>query len=429
MSEDYLKSEESSPLRVNGQKLNERVLLVARFGSHKTSHWNSLKELARLVETAGGEVVGEVTQERDGVDSATYIGAGKAAELAEQVKRDKIQLVVFDHELSPSQNRNLEKLLNTKVLDRTGVILDIFAKHASTREGKLQVELAQLNYLMPRLVGQVSHWSRLAGGIGTLGPGETLLEMERRRLRRRITHLKRELDKVKGQRDQQRKRREKVPMPLISLVGYTNAGKSSLMNQLTEAGVLVEDALFATLDPTVRKVRLPSGRHFLLADTVGFVSKLPHQLIEAFRATLREIGGASLLLHVIDTPQPQLVAQVKVVEQVLDELGFAQKPLMRVFNKMDLAPEVPTELCQDYPYVKVSAHSGSGIEELLEKIDSFLSADARKVVLTLPYEAGNVLNEIYRSCRVLEQEEHDGGIRVIAELGPKFLGKFAEYIE
>ncbi len=388
-----------------------------------------MRELERLVATAGGNVVAEVVQKRDGIDSATYLGAGKVAEIAERVKTEQVQAVIFDHELSPSQNRNLESRLNVKVLDRTGLILDIFARHATTREGKLQVELAQLSYLLPRLVGQVSHWSRLAGGIGTLGPGETLLEMERRRLRERMTRLKRELRKVERQRDLQRKRRQKVPIPLISLVGYTNAGKSSLLNRLTAADVLVEDALFATLDPTVRRVRLPSGRQCLLADTVGFVRKLPHQLIEAFKATLREIGGARLLLHVIDTPEPNVEEQVQTVESVLDELGFHETPIIRVFNKMDCSPEIPLALHNEGLSLKVSAHTGMGIEDLLESVDAFLAGEATKVTLSLPYAAGGVLHEIYRSCRVLSQEDSGQCIRLTAELGPKFLGKFADYIE
>lgn len=410
------------------RKTPERALLAARVSGN--GHGESLRELARLAETAGAVVVGTVLQEREGIDPATYLGSGKVAEVAACVQQNDVQLVCFDHELSPSQNRNLEDRLQVKVLDRTSLILDIFAQHATTREGKLQVELAQLKYLLPRLVGQVRHWSRLPGGIGTSGPGETLLEMERRRLRARVTHVEQELHRVESQRDLQRKQRQRVPVPLVSLVGYTNAGKSSLMNRLTSAGVLVQDALFATLDPTVRRVRLPSGRQFLLADTVGFVRKLPPQLIEAFKATLREIDNASLLLHVIDSPQPDLREQIQTVEQVLAELHLDHKPVLRVFNKMDQQPTLPAMLEADgVPSVRVSARTGAGLESLLAAIAAQLTRDATRVTLALPYAAGDVVHEIYRSCRVLHKEDNGQGIRLTAELGPKFLGKFAAYIE
>lgn len=416
--------------KLNGsQPLRERTLLVSRFNGEESQHLESLKELARLVETAGGEVVGEMLQQQPGYNPASLIGSGKLAELKEKVRCENIALVVFDQELSPSQNRNLESACGVKVLDRTGLILDIFARHAMTREGKLQVELAQLNYALPRLVGQVDHWSRLAGGIGTLGPGETLLEMERRRFRDRIAQLRKELKRVQAQRQLQRRRRQKVPVPLVLLVGYTNAGKSSLMNRMSTADVLVEDALFATLDTTVRRIHLPRGRQFLLADTVGFVRHLPHQLVEAFKTTLTEIGSASLLLHVIDTPQSQLEEQIATVEGVLDDLGYADRPTIRVFNKIDQGVVVPPWLREGHDSVAVSATTGEGIGELIELIENKLSADSRTVTLRIPYGEGSRLEELYRSCRVLSKEDQADGVLLRAELGPKFLGKFASFIK
>lgn len=415
--------------RQRSLKSRERALLVSRFSGDELQHLDSIQELARLAETAGAQVIGEIIQQQAGFDPATLIGSGKVQQIQERIQRDRIDLVVFDQELSPSQNRNLEATWDIKVLDRTGLILDIFARHAVSREGKLQVELAQLDYMLPRLVGQVAHWSRLAGGIGTLGPGETLLEVERRRLRDRIARLRKELKRVQGQRDLQRRRRQKVPVPLVLLVGYTNAGKSSLMNRLTEAGVLVEDALFATLDPTVRRVRLPSARRFLLADTVGFVRKLPHQLVEAFKTTLHEIGGASLLLHVVDTPQAQVIEQVETVERVLEELGYEDKPTIRVFNKSDLQATVPAILRNGDQGVQVSAATGAGLSALLERIETALAVGHHTVTLNIPYADGASLREIYQSCRVLSKEDHDDGVHIKAEMGPKFIGKFASFIK
>lgn len=413
----------------NTRQDHERALLAARISGKSREEFDSLRELKNLALTAGADVIDRVTQERVGIVPATYIGSGKVAEVADRVKEENIQVVIFDHELTPSQNRNLEEALNVKVVDRTGLILDIFARHATTREGKLQVELAQLSYHLPRLIGQVSHWSRLAGGIGTMGPGETMLEKERRRLRNRIAWVRRELKKVEGQRDLQRKRRQSIPVPLVSIVGYTNAGKSTLMNQLTSAGVSVEDALFATLDPTVRRVRLPSGRQFLLADTVGFVRKLPHQLVEAFKATLREIGGACLLLHVVDTPQDCVEDQVQTVEKVIEDLGFQDKPTIRVFNKMDVSPKVPMKLFNDTTSVPISALTGQGVKQLLETIDDFLAEDEMKVTMLLPYDAGKILNEIYQCCRVLKKEDNANGILLTAEMSQKFAGKYSDYIK
>lgn len=410
------------------RNLRERVLLASRYSSHAEEHRDSLQELEALVWTAGGDVVGSIIQERAGVEPATFLGSGKVNEAAERVKKEKIDLVVFDHELTPTQNRNLEESWQVKVLDRTGLILDIFARRASTREGKLQVELAQLSYLLPRLMGQWIGFSRLAGGIGTRGPGETKLETDRRQARDRIARLKKELQHVQLQRDLHRKKRQRVPIPMVSLVGYTNAGKSTLMNQLTGAGVFVEDKLFATLDPTVRQVRLPSGRLFLLADTVGFVRKLPHQLIEAFKATFREIDSASLLLHIIDSSQANVEEHVATVESVLQELGLSDKWVLRVFNKMDLRSYVPTWLKEGAPSVSISAKEREGLDQLLQNIDDFLAKTLSKVTLLLPYDDGGSLTEIYRACRVLEKRDVDEGIQVVAEMDSKFIGKYAQYI-
>lgn len=406
----------------------ERVLLASRCTGTAEELHDSLQELAELVRAAGGEVVGTVVQEKPGCDPSTYLGAGKVAEIAARLAEAPVDLVVFDQELKPTQNRNLEEAWQVKVLDRTGLILDIFARRASSREGKLQVELAQLQYLYPRIMGQWYGLSRLAGGIGTRGPGEAKLEIDRRRVRERMTRIRHELEKVQMQRDIHREKRERVPIPIVSLVGYTNAGKSTLMNTLTHAGVLVEDKLFATLDPTVRRLKLPSGRQCLLTDTVGFVRKLPHPLVEAFKATFREIDSAELLLHVIDTPQPHVAAQVETVDQVLAELGLAHKVILRVFNKMDLKPTIPVCLTAGHAARAISAQTGLGLPELLSWIDEQLARDYQRVRLHFPYHKGGAIAQLFRACRVLAEHHDAQGTTLIAELDTKFIGKYASFI-
>ncbi|MBO8142663.1 MAG: GTPase HflX [Firmicutes bacterium] len=328
-----------------------------------------LDELAELVQSAGGSVAGRVVQRRARPVAATYIGKGKAAEVRDLVWETGADLVVVDDELSPAQARNLENLVEARVVDRTQLILDIFAQRARTKEGKLQVELAQLNYQLPRLAGAGTHLSRLGGGIGTRGPGETKLETDRRRIRRRIAEVRAELEDVRRTRAIQRAGRRRAGMPVVALVGYTNAGKSTLMNALTKAGVAAEDRLFATLDPTIRRVELTPGSEVLLADTVGFVRKLPHQLVAAFRATLEEVQEADVLLHVVDAAQAGADLRIEAVKGVLDELGVLGKPMVTAFNKLDKAddPDAVRAWAAAVPRgVAISARSGAGLKQLRE---------------------------------------------------------------
>lgn len=347
----------------------------------------SLRELAALGESAGAEVIGSTVQTRPSADPGTLLGSGKVQELARWVESEQANLVILDHELTPSQHRNLERLLGCKVVDRTQLILDIFARRARTREGQLQVELAQLNYMLPRLTGRGAEMSRLGGGIGTRGPGETQLETDRRRIRRRIRKVTEQLEAVRAARAVQRRRRREAPLPTATLVGYTNAGKSTLFNRLTGAEVLVDDRLFATLDPTIRPVVLPSGRRVLLSDTVGFIRKLPVTLVKAFRATLEEVTEASLILHVVDLASEQAAAQMAQVEKVLADIGAGSTPRLLVFNKADLLQTAGVDvqaqirrLLGEAPApsdraVAVSALAGTGLDRLLAAIDEILESD------------------------------------------------------
>jgi GTPase len=411
----------------NGHR--ERVLLASRYSKDAIQHQNSLLELARLAKAAGAEVVGQVVQEREGIDSASFLGSGKVAEVGEMIKAQSIDLVIFDHPLSPTQNRNLEVEWKIKVLDRTGLILDIFARRAHSREGKLQVEAAQLSYLLPRLVGGWQGLSRLAGGIGTRGPGESKLEVDRRRARERITRIKKELRKVQAQKNLHKKNRSMSGIPVIALVGYTNAGKSTLMNQLAKTEVLTEDNLFATLDPTMRRIRLPSGREVIITDTVGFVRQLPHELVESFKTTFQGIEEASLLLHVIDTSEPQVEDQMQTVESVLNDMGLADKSCINVFNKIDRVTVVPDWLKGERSNVSISARSGLQVDQVLAMIDQWLLERTRRITLLFPYEAGGQVNEIYRSCRVLDRKDQADGIRVTAEMRPDLVGKYESFIQ
>ncbi|HEX5035394.1 MAG TPA: GTPase HflX [bacterium] len=335
----------------------------------------SLFELERLVHTAGALVISTTQQELKKIEPSTFIGKGKLEEISDLVRETQADTVVFDEDLTPGQNRNLEEKLRCKVVDRTGLILDIFAQHARTKEGKLQVELAQCMYLMPRLVGQWAHFGRLGGGIGTRGPGETQLEVDRRRIRERISRIKGQLERVEVSRQLHRQKRAGVPIPTVAMVGYTNAGKSTLMNYLTHAGVLVEDKLFATLDPMVRRLSLPSGREVLLSDTVGFIRKLPHQLVDAFKATFEEVRGADLLLHVIDVSYPTWPQQKECVEAVLRELGLHHKPTIEVYNKIDL---LGASAANGHG-ARISARSGKGVPELLQQIEDRLHENFKTV--------------------------------------------------
>ena len=387
----------------------------------------SMEELASLADTAGATVVRTLMQKRDRPDSATLIGAGKAAEVAEACREEDAGLVVVDREISPAQARNLEKICEVKVIDRTQLILDIFARRARTKEGKLQVELAQLEYLLPRLTGRGTELSRLGGGIGTRGPGETKLEVDRRRIRDRVADLRRELEEVRKHRGILRQGRKAVPFPLVALVGYTNAGKSSLLNKLTGAEVLVEDKLFATLDPTTRRVVLPNNETILLSDTVGFIQNLPHHLVAAFRATLEEVVEADLLLHVADGSHPNLDAQVEAVNKVLDSLGAGDKPAILVYNKMDLLqgaagddlslkPPVPPSPGRDVRVVSISVRTGKGIDELLNAVAHLLAAGRARHYFFIPYASSNLLSLLHEKGRVLKEEHGPGGIALEVDI-------------
>ncbi len=390
----------------------------------------SLAELDRLVETAGGATVGQIIQRREKPDPAYYIGKGKLEELKTLQAETQPTLVIFDEELSPAQQRNLETALEVKVLDRTALILDIFAQRARSHEGQLQVELAQMRYMLPRLGGKGLVMSRLGGGIGTRGPGETKLEVDRRRIRRKIHDIENEIKEVCAQRALHRSQRIESGLPCVSIVGYTNAGKSTLLNHLTNAGVLVEDKLFATLDPTIRLLILPSGRKLLVADTVGFIRKLPHSLIAAFRATLEEVVYADVLMHVIDASADDWQNQSDAVHEVLRELKVADKPVITVMNKIDRIGEdaVLNRLLREPDTVGISAKFGTGVEKLLDALEDMLSRLNKEVWLLIPYEKSSVINLLHEQAIVQEKLYEPEGVRVRALLTPILTGQLEAYI-
>jgi GTPase len=373
-------------------------------------------------------VVGQELQERARRDPATLVGRGKVAELKERCAEERVELVLFDDDLSPAQQRNLEKEIEKKTLDRTQLILDIFARRARTREGRLQVELAQLDYLLPRLAGQGVLLSRLGGGIGTRGPGETKLETDRRRIRQRIQSVRREIEHVRRERSTRREARARREAPVVALVGYTNAGKSTLFNALTRGGAPVSDQLFMTLDPLVRKVRLGPGRELLLVDTVGFVRKLPHSLVAAFRATLEEVTEADLLLHVVDAASEAVEEREAAVEAVLKEIGAGERPTLVVLNKADRAdPERLRALGEARPgSVAVSALTGQGMGELLERAASRLELQPRRVTLRFAADDRRGIARVYASGRVLSHEVEDGQVTLEAELPERALERYRE---
>jgi GTP-binding protein HflX len=390
---------------------------------------HSLDELAGLATAAGAEVVLRLLQEREKPDPATFLGSGKVLSLAQSCDATRAEVVIFDNELSPAQLRNLERALDRKVIDRTQLILDIFAARARTREGKLQVELAQLKYVMPRLVGAGSALSRLGGGIGTRGPGETKLETDRRRIRHRISILSKEIDAVRRRRSQLRERRQKAAVPTVALVGYTNAGKTTLFNALTGDDAVASNALFVTLDPLLRKVKLPDRRELIVSDTVGFIDRLPHTLVAAFRATLEEVAGADLLLHVIDAADTERERHVDAVRTVLAEVGANRVPVLDVFNKTDLLDPAERErLSAVYPgALRVSALRGDGRDELIAAMESRLALDTAKVIFEFDAEDDSKRHEIsqlYRLGRILRHAASDGHVTIEAEIPRRLLGRF-----
>lgn len=401
-----------------GQESHQRALLIAL--EKPGEEWEeSLDELARLAETAHVEVVGTVTQRRDKPDPVTFVGKGKAQEIREVKGELRAEVALVDGELRPSQQRNLEEATNLGVLDRTGLILDIFAQRARSSEGKLQVELAQLNYLLPRLTGKGTALSRLGGGIGTRGPGETKLETDRRRLRDRIRALKKQVEQVSKRRGLERHHRQDAGLPTVALVGYTNAGKSTLLNVLSGADVFVEDLLFATLDPTVRRVETADGRALLLVDTVGFIRNLPHQLVAAFRATLEEVIEAEVLVHVVDASHPRMMEQLEAARRVLASLGCAEKLTVLAFNKLDQVSdrERLAELMTREPLaVAISATTGEGLPELLQVIVERLEQSLVPVDLTLPWSAQDLLPEVHRRGRVLSEQFVETGVALTARV-------------
>lgn len=415
-ADDRLKS---STYEAEGSR-PERAILV---GLENSEPYDTLDELGELAKTAGAVVVGKFTQRRSGIDNATYIGSGKAEELSLKGSELEADIFIFDDELSAIQTRNLEEILGARVIDRTALILDIFALRATSREGKLQVELAQQKYRLPRLLGQGAVMSRLGGGIGTRGPGEKKLEIDKRRIRRRIYELSEELSEIEKQRGLRRARRQRNSVPLVALVGYTNAGKSTLLNALTGAGVMAEDMLFATLDPVVRQAMLPDGTPVLLSDTVGFINKLPHDLVEAFRSTLEEAAAADLILHVVDRSSSYYESQMAVVEEVLSSLGAGDVPRINVYNKRDLIDEhIPAD------GIFISAARGEGIDLLLSEMERQLNSTRVEIELIVPYDKYEAMTIIRSEGRILF-EEHDGeGAHVRAQLEESTMWKLKKIL-
>ncbi len=415
----------------------ERVVLAGVWTSGTVRDADrSLAELALLAETAGSLVLDGVIQRRDSPDPATYLGSGKAQELRDIVVATGADTVICDGELTPGQLRKLEEILKVKVVDRTWLILDIFAQHARSREGKAQVSLAQMQYLLPRLRGWGESLSRQAGGraggqtggVGTRGPGETKIETDRRRIRTQMSKLRKELKEMEKSRTTQRAARHRAGTPAVAIAGYTNAGKSSLLNRLTGAGVLVENALFATLDPTVRKTKTPSGREFTLADTVGFVRHLPHQLIEAFRSTLEEVKDADLILHIVDGSDDAPEEQMAAVREVLNEIDAGGVPELVVINKCDIAdPDRIATLLRREPHaVVVSATTGEGIEELLLAIEADLPHLMEEIDVLLPYSRGDLLSRVHSQGDVISVEHEAGGTRLRARVPRSLAGELAQ---
>ena len=417
------------------QEVRDKVVLVGLnspvLKKEENADEDTMEELSALVETAGGETVGMVLQNRPSPDPRTFIGEGKVAEVQLYCENTGATMVIFDNDLSPSQMRVLTELLGVQVLDRCGLILDIFAQRAKTKEGRLQVELAQYQYLLPRLTGMWTHLERQAGTsgkgpIGSKGPGETQLETDRRHIRRKIDKLRDDLEEVRRVRSTQRQRRQKNEIPVVAIVGYTNAGKSTLLNHLTGAGIPANDRLFDTLDTTSRLLTVSDTLDVVISDTVGFIRKLPHQLVEAFKATLEELEYADLLLHVIDVSNPEWQQQAAVVENLIRELGAGELPRIDVFNKSDRLPAGEI-MPHGQDICSISAKTGEGVDKLLEMIASRLDSGSRRVELRIPYDKGGLLDQLYREAKV-ENVEYGETIAVTAVCTPKVLGQMAPFI-
>ena len=411
------------------ETFNRAVLVGLRafsLSAEENADEESMEELAALLETAGGQSVGEVLQSKDSPDPRTFIGEGKVAEIKQLVEAQGADMVIFDNALSPSQQRVLSQELKVSVLDRSALILDIFAQRARTREGRLQVELAQYKYLLPRLLGMWTHLERQEGAIGTRGPGETQLESDRRHIRRKISKLESELKEVRRVRATQRERRIKNEVPVVAIVGYTNAGKSTLLNKFTGAAIPANNRLFDTLDTTTRPLEISDTCTVLISDTVGFIRKLPHHLVEAFKATLEELEYADLLLHVIDASSPQWREQAAVVEQLIHELGADRTPRIEVFNKCDLwTGDVRPH---GEGRVSISARTGEGLDQLKAAIGRALDNGARRVTIHLPYDKGGLLDRLYQEAKV-EQVEYGETIDVTAVCTPKLIGQLGPLVE
>ena len=408
----------------------DRAVLVGLhasvFTAEEDASWETLDELEALLETAGGECVAKMLQSRNAPEARTFIGEGKLQELTELARDNDATLIIFDNELSPSQMRVLEEATGRPVLDRSALILDIFAQRARTGEGKLQVELAQYQYILPRLSGMGKTMSRLGGGIGTRGPGESKLESDRRHIRRRIDRLRRDLEDVRRVRAVQRRQRKKAELPLVAIVGYTNAGKSTLLNTLTDAGIEANDRLFDTLDPTTRKLRISETQEILLSDTVGFIRKLPHHLVSAFKATLEEVAYADLLLHVVDISREDWREQAETVDKVITQLGAQQIPQILVCNKADLC-ENPDLIPSGEDIVAISARQGRGMEQLLAAIEKALGRGKHRITVCIPYADGYLLDAIHKEAAVFSTDYTSEGTKLDIECDDKLYGQLRGY--